>query len=65
MKSCGPIFFSNYMHGLKSVILAIFQTGPVWLCPVNAALKNPSQDFKIFFALGAMLEGKIRVTPIF
>ena len=34
----------------------------------SAALKNPSQDFKSFFALGAneflaMLEGKIRETP--
>ena len=46
------------MQGLKSAI------------SVSAALKNPSQDFKFFFALGAdeflaMLEGKIRMTPFF
>jgi hypothetical protein len=65
-----PEKVSNYMQGLKSAILAIFQTGLGWLCTVSAALKNPSQDFKFFFALGAdellaMLEGKIRVTPFF
>jgi hypothetical protein len=32
----------NYMHGLKSAILAIFQKGLGWLCPVSAALKNAS-----------------------
>ena len=58
------------MQGLKSAILAIFQTGPRWPCTVSAALKNPSQISKIIFALGAyeflaMLEGKIRVTPFF
>ena len=52
------------MHGSKTAILAIFQIGPGWPCTVSAALKNPSQDFKILFTLGAdeflaMLEGKI------
>ena len=28
------------MYGLKSVILAIFQKGLGWPCPVSAALKN-------------------------
>ena len=65
MKSCDP---KTCM--LKSAILAVFQTGPGWPCTVSAALMNPSQDFKILFGLGAdeflaMLEGKIRVTPIF
>ena len=32
----------NYMHGLKSAILAIFQKGLEWPCPVSAALKNAS-----------------------
>jgi hypothetical protein len=50
--------FLNYMQGLRSAILAIFQT----------ALKNTSQDLKNYFSLGAyeflaILEGKIRVTP--
>ena len=36
---------SNSMHGSKSAICAIFQTGPGWLCTVSSALKNPSQDF--------------------
>ena len=43
---------SNYMQGLKSAILAIFQTGPGWSCPVSTALKNPSQDFKNSFCIG-------------
>ena len=30
-----------------------FQTGPGWPCTVSVALKNPSQDFKILFALSA------------
>ena len=56
---------SNSMHGSKSAILAIFQTGLGWPCTVSAALKNPSQDFKNSFALVAdgflvMLECKIR-----
>ena len=33
-----------YKH--QSAILAIFQTGPEWPCPVGTALKNPSLDFK-------------------
>ena len=37
------------MRGLKSAILAIFQTGLGWLCPVSAALKNPLQEFKNYF----------------
>ena len=59
------------MHISKSAILAIFQTGPGWPCStVSAALKNPSQDFKIIFGLGAdeflaTLEGKIREVPFF
>ena len=32
----------NYMHGLKSGILAIFQRGLGWPCPVSSALKNAS-----------------------
>ena len=34
------------MQGLKSAILAIFQTGPGWPCAVSTALKNPSLDLK-------------------
>jgi hypothetical protein len=30
----------NFMHGLKSDILAIFQKGLGWPCPVSAALKK-------------------------
>ena len=53
------------MQGLKSAILAIFQTGPEWPSTVSAALKNPSQNFKNYFAYGAdeflaMPEGKNR-----
>ena len=40
---------SNYMQGLKSAILAIFQTGPGWPCTVSVALKNPSLNFKKSF----------------
>ena len=32
--------FLNYMHGLKSAILAIFHKGLGWPSPVSAALKN-------------------------
>ena len=58
------------MHGSKSAILAIFQTGPGWPCTVSLALKNPSQDLKNLFALGAeeflaMIEGKIKEAPFF
>ena len=49
MKSCGP--FSNYIQGLKSAILAIFQTGLGWPCTVSAALKNPSQVWYTYFTL--------------
>ena len=41
-----------YMQGLKSAILAIFQTGLGWQCTVSAALKNPSKDFKNYFCIG-------------
>jgi hypothetical protein len=40
---------SNFMQGLKSAILAIFQNGLERLCPVSAAPKNSSQEFKKFF----------------
>ena len=59
------------MHRSKSAILAIFQTGPEWPCTVSAALKNPSQDFKNSFCIGAdeflamLEEGKIREAPFF
>jgi hypothetical protein len=43
----------NFMQGIKSAILAIFQNGLGWLCPVSVALKNPSQDLKILFVLDA------------
>ena len=51
------------MHGSKSAILAIFQTGQEWPCTASTALKNP-----FLFALGAdeflaMLEGKIGEAP--
>jgi hypothetical protein len=35
-----PKTFLNYMHGLKSAILAIFHRGLGWLRPVSVALKN-------------------------
>ena len=44
-----PKEFLNYMQGLKSAILAIFQRGPGWPCPVSATLKNPSLDLKNSF----------------
>ena len=58
------------MQELKSVILAFFQNGLGWLCPVSAAPKNPSQEFKITFVLGAdysleRLESKTRKGPFF
>ena len=43
---------SKYMLGLKSAILAIFQTGPGWPCTVSVALKNPSQDYNNYFYIG-------------
>ena len=47
-----PKNFSNSMHGSKSAILAIFQTGPEWPCTVSAAFKNPSRNFKNSFCIG-------------
>ena len=44
-----PKNFSNSMQGLKSAIMAIFQRGPGWPCPVSTALKNPSLDLKNSF----------------
>ena len=57
------------MQGLKSAILASFQTGLGWSCTVSVA--RPSRiphRISFFFALDtneflAMLKGKIRVTP--
>ena len=46
---------SNFMQGLKSAILAIFQIGLGWLCPVSAALKNPSKEFNNHFCFGCRL----------
>ena len=43
------------MQGLESAILATSQNGLEWLCPVSAALKNPSQDFKKSFCCGCQL----------
>ena len=40
------------MQGLKSAILAIFQDGLRWLCPVSLALNNPSQELNFVFVLG-------------
>ena len=34
--------FLNYMHRLKSDILAIFQKGQGWLSPVSVAFRNAS-----------------------
>jgi len=34
--------FLNYMHRLKSAILAIFQRGLGWQCPGSEALKTAS-----------------------
>ena len=50
------------MQGLKSAILAIFQTGPGWPSRI------PHRISKILFVLGAdeflaMMEGKIREGP--
>ena len=43
------------MRGLESAILAIFQNGLGLLCPVGAALKNPSQEFKNYFCFACRL----------
>ena len=37
------------MQELNSAILAIFQRGPGWPCPVSTALKNPLLDLKKSF----------------
>ena len=37
-----PKKMSNFIHGLKSAILAFFKNGLGWPCPVSAAIKNPS-----------------------
>ena len=65
-----PKIFKLHAGVKKCPILVIFQTGPGWPCTVSAALKNPSQDFKTLFALGAdeflaMLEGQIGEAPFF
>ena len=56
MKSFGPKKFQIPCTDKKSVILAIFQTGPGWPFPVSTALKNPLPDpslaeFQNFFLL--------------
>ena len=60
----------NYMQGLKSAILAIFQTEMGWNAQLVRPSRIPHRISKILFALGAvefleMLEGKIRVNPFF
>ena len=60
-----PQKFLNYLHGLKSAILTLFQKGLGWPCPVSGALKTQHSIWKILFVLGAdeyleRLEGKIR-----
>ena len=48
------VFGLNYMHGLNSAILAIFQKsadGLNWPCPVSAALKKPSVELKNYFCM--------------
>ena len=52
------------MKGLKSAILAIFQTGPGWPCLLVQPSRIPCWISKILFALGsyeflAMLEAKL------
>ena len=47
-----PKILLNFMHGLKSAILAIFQKGLGWPCPASAALKNASQLLKNSFCFG-------------
>jgi hypothetical protein len=53
---------SNFKQGLK---LANFQNGLRWLCPVSAALKNPSQESKNSFCFGCQLKVKTRKSPFF
>ena len=45
----------NSMQGLKSTILAIFQRGPGWPCPVISALKNLLLKLKDSFCFGCPL----------
>ena len=40
---------TKFLAWVKGAILAIFQNGMEWLCPVNGALKNPLQEFKKYF----------------
>ena len=54
MKAFGPKKM-NFMQGLKSAILAIFQSGLGWLCPVSPVLNNPSQELKKYFWFGCLL----------
>ena len=46
-KTCGQKNV-KFHAGVKSAILAIFQRGPGWPCPVSAAIKNPSHELNIF-----------------
>ena len=55
----------NYMQGLRSAILAIFQKGLGWLSPVSAAPQKVIVAIVLLFVLGRYeylkrLEGKIR-----
>jgi hypothetical protein len=45
----------KFHAGLKSAILAIFQIGLGWLCPVSATLKNPSKEFNNSFCFWCRL----------
>ena len=60
--------FSNFMHGLKSAILAFFQKSADWLdwpCPVSAALHFRSEDFfKIFLNMEPLSEEAPRILVI-
>ena len=51
------------MHGLKSSILAISQEGLGWLCPVSAALMNPSQEFRETLTLAYGILCKAPIFP--
>ena len=69
MKRFDPKKFQIYPR-VKSAILAIFQNGLGWPCPVRLALKNPSQELKKKIVLGAdeyieRPEGKIRESLFF
>ena len=45
-------YFNIKVYRLKSVILAIFQKGLGWPCPVSAALKNASYQLQNSFCFG-------------